>query len=208
MPHSAGGIYSRTMITADPDPETMRPIIRHVLHASDFSAARRAAFAHALKAALIARGKLTLIHMTEDDKRDWSEFPGVRETLERWGILPAGSSREAVSELGIDVAKIIGHGSDPVGGVLHYLEDHAADVIVLAPHHHGFDWLQKSISEPVARKSRAMTLFVPAETRGFISPADGSVSLRNILIPVAETPGPGPAIAGAARMVRQLGADK
>jgi nucleotide-binding universal stress UspA family protein len=182
----------------------MAPIIRHVLHPSDFSDASRAAFAHALKATLVAKGKLTLIHMTEDEKRDWSEFPGVREMLERWDILPPGSSREAVSELGIDVAKIIGHGPDPVAGVLNYLEEHTADVIVLATHHHGFDWLHKSVSEPVARQSRAMTLFVPAETHRFISPDDGSISLRNILIPIAETPSPGPAIAGAARIVRQL----
>ncbi len=208
MPHSAIGIYSRPMITADADSETMPPIIRHVLHPSDFSDASRAAFAHALKATLIAKGRLTLIHMTEDDKRDWSEFPGVRETLERWGVLPAGSPREAISALGIDVAKIIGHGSDPVGGVLHYLEEHAVDVIVLATHHHGFDWLHKSVSEPVARKSRAMTLFVPAETNRFISPDNGKVSLRNILIPIAETPSPGPAIAGAARVVRQLRCDE
>ena len=196
------------MITAGFDSETMAPIIRHVLHPSDFSDASRAAFAHALKATLIAKGKLTLIHMTEDEKSDWSEFPGVRETLERWDVLPPGSRREAISELGIEVAKIIGHGPDPVGGVLKYLEEHDADVIVLATHHHGFDWLHKSISEPVARKSRAMTLFVPAETGRFISPNDGTVSLRNILIPVAETPSPGPALAGAARVVRQLQCDE
>src|SRR5438270_1733462 len=191
MPPFAIGIYSRDMIVADPNSETMPPIIRHVLHPSDFSDASRAAFAHALKAALIAKGKLTLIHLTDDDKRDWSEFPGVRETLERWRILPPGSPPEAVSELGIEVAKIIGHSSDPVAGVLTYLQEHTADVVVLATHHHGFDWLHKSVSEPIARKSRAMTLFVPADTQRFISPDNGKVSLRNILIPIAETPSPG-----------------
>jgi len=195
------------MTTERPESPAMAPILRHIVHPSDFSDASRTAFAHALKAALIAKGKLTLIHVTKDDERDWTEFPGVRDTLEAWKILPPASSQKAVLDLGIDVAKIIGRGRDPVEGVLGYLEDHSADVIVLATHHHGFDWLHKSVSEPMARKSQAMTLFVPAETRGFISPADGSVSLRNILIPVAETPGPGPAIAGAARVVRQLGAE-
>ena len=186
----------------------MTPVLRHIVHPSDFSDASRTAFAHALKAALIAKSKLTLIHVTKDDERDWTEFPGVRDTLEAWGILPPASSQKAVLDLGIDVAKIIGRGPDPVEGVLSYLEEHSADIIVLATRHHGFDWLHQSISEPVARKSRAMTLFVPAEGRGFISPADGSVSLRNILIPVAETPTPGPAIAGAARVVRQLKAEE
>src|SRR5436190_7867874 len=192
------------MTTDSPESPAMAPVLRHIVHPSDFSDASRTAFAHALKAALIAKSKLTLIHVTKDDERDWTECPGVRDTLEAWGVLPPASSQKAVLDLGIDVAKIIGRGPDPVEGVLNYLEEHSADIIVLATHHHGFDWLHKSVSEPVARKSQAMTMFVAAEVRGFISPADGSVSLRNILLPVAETPTPGPAIAGAARVVRQL----
>jgi nucleotide-binding universal stress UspA family protein len=49
-----------------------------------------------------------------------------------------------------------------------------------------------------------MTLFIAADTRGFVSPDDGSVSLRNILIPVASSPRPQPAIEAAARMVKSL----
>src|SRR3954468_18347494 len=173
------------MIPSPSETNSRTPIIHSVLHPSDFSEARSIAFVHALKAALIAKGKLTLLHETDDEERDWSEFPGVRNTLERWGILPAGSAPEALDELGIEVAKIIGSGSDPVKGVLSYLEENGADLIVLATRHHGFDWLHKSVAEPVARKSREMTLFIPAEGHGFISEKDGSVSLRNVLIPVA-----------------------
>jgi nucleotide-binding universal stress UspA family protein len=182
----------------------LTPVIRHVVHPSDFSEASRRAFAYALKTTLIAKGKLSLIHETEDEQRDWSDFPGVRETLARWGILPADSPPEALEHLGIDVAKIIGSGSDPVAGVLGYLEQHGADLIVLATQQKGFDWLRKSVAEPVARKSGEMTLFVPATGRSFISEEDGSVSLRRILISAAETPSSYPAILAAARLVRQL----
>jgi len=175
-----------------------------VLHPSDFSEASLVAFAHALKAALISKSKLALIHVSDNGQRDWTEFPGVRETLERWKLLPAGSPPSAVPELGIDVTKVIGCGPNPVEGVLGYIEQHGADLIVLATHHHGLDWLHKSISEPVARKSGEMTLFVPAGTPGFVSLADGSVSLRNILIPIAATPRPQPAIDGAVRLIQQL----
>lgn len=193
------------MSVSSPDTPPIAPVIRHVVHPSDLSEASRLAFAHALKAALIAKGKLSLIHETKDEGREWSDFPSVHGMLERWGILPAGSAPEATENLGLDVAKIIGNSSDPVKGVLTYLHEHGADLIVIATqHHHGFDWLHKSVSEPIARKSREMTLFVPANGRGFVSPEDGSVSLRNILIPVAETPGAQPAILGAARLVRQL----
>ena len=193
-----------------PTPAHLRelaPVIRHVVHPSDFSEASRRAFAYALKTALIAKGKLSLIHETKDEERDWSDFPGVRETLARWGILPAGSPPGALEQIGIDVAKIIGSGSDPVAGVLGYLEQHGADLIVLATQHHGFDWLRRSVAEPVARKSGEMTLFVPATGRSFISEEDGSVSLGRILIPVAETPSSYPAILASARLVRQLKAE-
>ena len=178
--------------------------IRIVLHPSDFSEASLVAFAHALKAALISKSKLVLIHVSDEDETSRTEFPAVRETLERWKLLPPSSPRSAVTELGIDVAKVIGHGSDPVKGVLGYIEQYGADLIVLATHHHGLDWLHKSISEPVARKSREMTLFVPTGSGGFVSLTDGSVSLRNVLIPIAATPQPQPAIAGAVRLIQQL----
>ena len=178
--------------------------IRIVLHPSDFSEASLVAFAHALKAALISKSKLVLIHVSDEDETSRTEFPAVRETLERWKLLPPSSPRSAVTELGIDVAKVIGHGSDPVKGVLGYIEQYGADLIVLATHHHGLDWLHKSISEPVARKSREMTLFVPTGSGGFVSLTDGSVSLRNVLIPIAATPQPQPAIAEAARLIQQL----
>ncbi|PYJ47037.1 MAG: universal stress protein [Verrucomicrobia bacterium] len=178
--------------------------IRIVLHPSDFSEASLVAFAHALKAALISKSKLVLIHVSDEDETSGTEFPAVRETLERWKLLPPSSPRSAVTELGIDVAKVIGHGSDPVKGVLGYIEQYGADLIVLATHHHGLDWLHKSISEPVARKSREMTLFVPTGSGGFVSLTDGSVSLRNVLIPIAATPPPQPAIVAAVRLIQQL----
>jgi nucleotide-binding universal stress UspA family protein len=192
------------MITPSDSSEPTAPVIRTVLHPSDFSEAGLVAFAHALKVALISKSELVLIHVSDSGKKDWTKFPGVRDTLVRWKILPAGSTRSAVGKLGIDVNKVIGHGSDPIKGVLGYIDQHGADLIVLATHHHGLDWLHHSISEPVARKSGEMTLFVPADAHGFVSLTDGSVSLRNILIPVATTPQPQPAIAGAVRLVQQL----
>jgi len=184
--------------------ESTAPIIRAVLHPSDFSETSLVAFAHALKAALISESKLVLIHVTDEDETQPTEFPRVRETLERWKLLPAGSPRSAVAELGIDVAKVIGNAPNPVKGVLGFIERYGTDLVVLATHHHGLDWLHHSISEPVARKSGEMTLFVPTGARGFVSLTDGSVSLRNILIPIATTPRPEPAVAGAARLIEQL----
>jgi electron transfer flavoprotein alpha/beta subunit len=49
-----------------------------------------------------------------------------------------------------------------------------------------------------------MTLFIPHGVRGFVSRNDGSVSLRQILIPVTSKPSPRPAVEAAARLIRNL----
>jgi len=183
------------------------PLIDAVLHPTDFSEGSRTAFHHALKAALLAKAKLTLMHVSPDPTSAWSDFPGVRETLERWGLLPVGSPRSAVPQLGIDVRKVVAAQSDPVGAVLHYLDEHPADLIVLATHQHegGVRWLHQSVAEPLVREAAQMTLLIPGDSAGFVSAQDGSVSLQNVLIPVAATPRPQPAVEAAARLVRRLG---
>ena len=180
--------------------------IESVLHPTDFSAASLTAFHHALKAALIARSGLTLLHVSTGELHEVGDFPEVRETLARWGALPPGSSRADVRECGIEVRKVIARRGDPVQGVLDYLDGHHADLIVLAAHQHEgrMAWLSQSVSEPIARHAGLMTLFIPEGDLGFVSAAGGSVLLRKILIPVAESPSPQPAVDAAARLAQRL----
>ena len=182
------------------------PILQHVFHPTDFSPDSDAAFAHALKASLVAKATLTMLHVSTGREESWTEFPGVRQTLERWGLLPKNSPRSAVPELGIDVQKIITKDKDPVKSVLAYLENAPNDLIVLATHQDKGQglWQEKSVAQPVARKSRQMTLFVPVGVKGFVSFQDGAVSLKNILIPVAPVPKAQPAIQAAIRIAQQL----
>src|SRR4029450_8386635 len=98
------------------------PIIDTILHPSDFSEASETAFAHALKTALVARSHLTLLHVTSDGSAEWTNFPGVRQTLERWGLLPPNSPPSAVPELGIDVEKVIARGRNAVSSGLRHRE--------------------------------------------------------------------------------------
>jgi nucleotide-binding universal stress UspA family protein len=181
-------------------------IIRSVLHPTDFSESSLVAFHHALKTALSARSKLTLLHVASD--AEWSKFPGIRETLERWGVLSPGSPKSAVGELGIAASKVVANEGAPVDAVLRYVERHPADLIVLATSRRGshIPWLGKSVSEPVTRKAGEMTLLIPGDCKGFVSGKDGSVNLKNILIPIASTPGPEPALKAAARFVRKMSA--
>jgi nucleotide-binding universal stress UspA family protein len=182
------------------------PLIDSILHPSDFSAASEVAFAHAIKAALIAKSQLTMMHVSPSMTAEWTDFPGVRDMLARWGLMPPDSLRSAVSALGIDVRKVIAYGDDPVKSVLAFLEQHPADLIVLATHQHEgrSHWLRRSVAEPVARQAGQMTLFIPHGVDGFVSRQDGSVSLQNILIPITPIPRAQPAIAAAVRLVHRL----
>ena len=185
----------------------MTSIIESVLHPTDFSEGSKVAFNHALKAALTSKSELTLLHVCTDGTSEWADFPGVRETLERWQLLPLNSPRSAVAQLGIDVRKIVARKSDPVEAVLGYLEVHPAELIVLATHQREgrVRWLDKSVAEPVARRAEELTLFIPGDSEGFVSGDDGSVSLRKILIPVAMSPRPQPSLDAAVRLVTGLG---
>ena len=65
-------------------------------------------------------------------------------------------------------------------------------------------WLEKSVGKPIARRAGEMTLLIPRGVEGFVSRQDGSISLRNILIPITSKPRPQPSLEAAARLIRNL----
>jgi nucleotide-binding universal stress UspA family protein len=180
--------------------------LESIFHPSDFSEASEVAFVHALKIALAAGTKLTLFHVEASPGAQWQDFPGVRETLERWKLIPKGSPKSAVGQLGINVGKVLRRSKDPVKSCVGFLEENPTDLIVLAvsQRESRMRWLGKSVGEPIARRAGEMTLFVPHGVEGFVSRQDGSISLRNILIPVTVKPRPQPSVESAARLIRNL----
>ncbi len=182
--------------------------LKSVFHPSDFTKASEVAFAHALRLALDARLELSVLHVdSQYEDLDWSEFPGFRQTLVRWGVLPEGSSLEDVSKTGLGVQKVIATHKDPVTSILAYLKEHPTDLIVLSTHQKGGDWLKRTVAEPVARRSGEATLFVPHGADGFVSVEDGSVNLRHILAPVVSRPSPHRALRAANAVVQALDCD-
>jgi len=183
------------------------PFVKSVLHPSDFSAASENAFAHALAIALIRKTEFTILH-TGGSRDDWTKSPAVRTTLERWGMLEPGSPRSAVFEqLAVRVNKIGLKSDTPLEAILHYLDTHPTDLIVLATEgRSGMPrWLQPSMAERIAERSATMTLFVPEKSRGIVSLEDGTLSIKRILVPVDQRPSPLPAIEYTARIAGILG---
>jgi nucleotide-binding universal stress UspA family protein len=189
------------------------PLVADVLHATDFSEESEHAFAHALAIALVRRGNLTILHVGSAPlpKGGWKKFPAVRDTLERWGLLEPGSPRSAVFEqLSISVTKVGVKSRAVLTGILDYVQQHPVDLVVMGTR--GRDrmpaWIRPSVAGPMARRSQTKTLIVPKGGRGFVSPDDGSLTLRRILVPVAKDPDPSAALTYAARTGIALGDDQ
>lgn len=180
--------------------------LESIFHPSDFSEASEVAFVHALKLALMAGAKLTMLHADASHSAERHDFPRVRDTLERWGLIPKGSPKSAVGQLGIKVSKVLRFRKDPVKTCLRFLKVNPTDLIVLAVRQREgrMRWLGKSVGKPLARRAGQMTLFTPHGVEGFVSRQDGSISLRNILIPVTIKPCPQPSVEAAARLIRKL----
>lgn len=185
------------------------PLVESVLHPTDFSAASERAFAHALAVALLRRTRFTLLNVSRDPtEQDWSEFPAVRQTLERWGLLEPGSPRSAVyDEFGVRVQKITARGRNPVQAIAERIAVEPVELIVLATEARGglLRWLRRSVAESVARTAGVMTLFVPRGARGFVDLEDGHLALKRILLPVAEVPAAQDAVEFAIRTARLIG---
>jgi nucleotide-binding universal stress UspA family protein len=174
-----------------------------ILHPTDFSEASELAFVHALKLTLAMQGRLHVLHVSSHHEGvRWRSFPGVREALERWGVLPAGSPRGAVADLGIEVEKVDAVGDDPVIATHDFLQQHPAELIVLATHQRDglARWRDPSVAERIARQARQVTLFVPGGTGGFVDALTGLIRLRRVLIPVDRIPAPQPAVEAAAAL--------
>jgi nucleotide-binding universal stress UspA family protein len=185
------------------------PFIESVVNATDFSPADERAFVHALGIALLRQAELTILHVTAGASGDWSEFPAVRKTLERWKLLDPGSAQQDVlDQLGMPVRKVAIESRFPALALTRYLDGHPADLLVVATAgREGLArWLQGSAAEAMARGARTMTLFVPADAdRGVVALADGNLTLANVLIPIDHAPDPRAAIEFARRAAAIMG---
>ena len=180
-----------------------------IFHPSDFSPASQVAFGHALKIAMQSKAKLDIMHVEPrvgPEKRSGLDFPAVRATLTQWGILPEGVRPSEVAKTGVRIRKILASSTDPIETMLRHFDKFPPDLIVLATRQRaGIErWLHKAVAEPLARRSGAMTLFVPGNGRGFVSLKDGSLALKKILIPVDHDPDPQMALDKALLLVRGL----
>ena len=182
-----------------------------IFHPTDFSTAESSAFAHAVKLACLVQGELTMMHVDPTvGKNDFEDFPRIRPLLARWGVLPEGSSKEDVAELGVRIKRVRAVADRATGAILRQLTAQPADLLVLSTHQReGLARLRyQSVAEPLARGANAKTLFVPTGVEGFVSAETGKTNLTRVLIPITHKPHPQPAIDLAAELANTLGSEK
>ena len=181
--------------------------IGSILHPTDFSHGSEVAFTHALRLCCATHGSLAILHVDAEKRHpDWDKYPSVRETLGRWQMLPAQATRSDVAHLGVQISKTSIVDADPADGILHHLERHPADLLVLATHQrHGLDrWMHSTIAGRINNRTDGATLFIPFGHPGFVDEQTGACHLKRILLPVDSDPDPSPAVEVTADLIRAL----
>jgi nucleotide-binding universal stress UspA family protein len=174
-------------------------MIRSIVHPTDLSPEGLPAFEHALRLALLNRSEFTIVHVHEPKQHGrWDSFPGVRETMTRWGFLEPGTEQEEVlSKTGVAVTKAAIGGDDVVDGLTRFLRSRSPDLLVMTSHGRaGLDALfSASVAAEVAHESMLTTLIFGPEARPFIDSETGSYQrLKSVLVPVDHHPAPHAAI--------------
>ena len=163
--------------------------MKKILHATDLGPHDAVAFAHALRLAIDAKAKLYLLHVADREGGDhWSQFPHVRETLGRWGLLDPRKPPQAIeAELGLHVAKVSVRASNLRQAIAQFAEKHDCDLLVLWTHDQRspMSWLGGgAIAVDIARSAGMQSLFLPGAASGFVDVATGRTKLDTVLVPV------------------------
>ena len=185
----------------------MDPSIRSVVHPTDFSDLSFSAFAHALRIALATKSKLHILHVVQMGADRGKDFPHATRLLAQWGLLEERDLPSAdITKLGVDLQNVTLPPQNPIKGILHFLNQHRCDLVVLATRgRDGLDhFLKGSIAETVFNRSAISTLFVPHGARGFVDEVSGDLLLRQVLVPIHPSPVPYRAIEAAESFPRLL----
>lgn len=186
-------------------------MIHRIALATDFSPDGARAFRAALALAVTYRARLDILHVTSRDGRaEWEHFPHVRETLEAWRMLPAGSRQEDVPQkLGVEISKVEIHGHDAASGIADFLAKHPSDLLVAASHGGGESgwWHDGSIAVEAMRRAALPALMFGPVAHDMADPATGALRLRSVLMAVSESPAPRPALAKLQALFAPLALD-
>ncbi len=184
-------------------------LVEHIVCLTDLTPASLPAFHHALALALANRAQLTLLHVgpQHQDQVDWSAFPRVRQTLVRWGRLPADSDNVSVAALGLEVRKQTFRDTSLIQGVKAFLRQHHVDLVVAMSTPGGRRRLGEPGIEQLVRANLTHLLVIrPGD--GFVDADSGQCLLSRVVMPVAGRPHPSTATRLCAQVLPALCASR
>lgn len=165
---------------------------RRLVLATDLMDQAPELFAQAVGVALQLHAELYVVHVTDAEHPDasWRNLPTVRELLERWGRLHKDAPYEEFERLGIKVHPIQRRPTegDVTSAVIRRIHELEPDLLLLGTHQRvGVGRvLRGSVAETVSRASLRNTLFLPTPVRPLVLPETGAVSLKRVLVPIAQ----------------------
>lgn len=173
---------------------------------TDFTEGSHRAFEHGLRLAVDGSTAIRLLHVGTQDRPPWTNFPGIRFTLEKWNVLPPGSAKDDVLALGVDPGKYFVRTDNPVKSILSDLRKQKPELVVMATHaRSGLSrLLHPSLCKKVVRGAGLPTLIVPHGCAGFVDSESGECTLKRILIPVSPEVSPDRAVQLATRISNTL----
>lgn len=184
-------------------------MVSAIAHPTDLSPQSVPAFELALSLALANRCRLDVLHVDEPhDSAGWAEFPQVRQTLQRWGLVPPGAPVEAVHEItGAKVRKVGIHDRGPIEGLAHFFEENQPDLIVMATHGRaGIDrFFNGSVTSGLVQALRVPTVIVGPSARAIVDPTNGALAIRKALVPIDHDPDPNSALDQIEQIAASLG---
>lgn len=164
------------------------PGIERILVPVDLGPGSRLLFTHALKLALCTGARLTAVFVGSDPDAvvSWTGLPDVADLLVSWGVLGKGATEDDVRSLGLHIDREARVASNTRQGVVGAVIEQLPNIIVVGTAgRQGLDRLRHgSVAEAIARRSGAVTLFIPAASDGFIDPDSGRVKVDTVLFPV------------------------
>jgi nucleotide-binding universal stress UspA family protein len=134
--------------------------------------------------------------MLESEVEERLECPQIKlhRLLLQWGILNQMDSISAIEQkLWLEIESFtLRQGYTPADEIVHFLNQHVCDLVVLATHHGGGG--PRSLAQELGRGKRAQaippTLFLRHGGRGFVDQVTGRMNLRHVLVPIDHSPLP------------------
>ncbi len=185
--------------------------MKHIAVAVDTADRPELLLAHGLKLALLHRADLSVfqVERSEAERDAWRRIPAIRDILVRWQVIDDPSDTDAFEALGVHIHPVHATDDHVARGLVAMVESEEPDLLVLGTHGRvGLERLVRgSVAETVARTWHGPTLVLPPDV-ALVDPLTGAMSIRRVLVPIADDVGTQEVVDAAVRVLDATGIER